>query len=580
MTESAQADQTTDPLTLTWRGERLLDLELSALLWGPGGPFERRTEEVLGAPVEVFVQRAPNIPALLVQAAERTPDDLYLVVDGPEPQTLTFAQAYALAAAYAEVLATRHGVGKGDRVAVAAPNGVEHVLVFWATLALGAIMVGLNGWWAAPEFDHGLDLTEPVVVFGEGRPLERLKATSAVAAGKVAVGTLSELHQAALGLHDPPAGFPAVRLTEDDPAAIMFTSGTTGRPKGATLSHRNFVHFGLFGALGGAVAALSGGGALRQVPPGLQRASICANPLFHVSGACVAMVNAPTFGIKMIFPEKGRWDAEKALQITERHGVTQWSGVPTHFWRMLTHPRFADYRTDQVAVIGSGGSAFAPELLRLIGEKLPGMQVTNGYGMTETTGAGTFLNGAEMDGHPASVGAAAPTMSVQVRDENDTPLPEGEVGQVHVKGAGVFLGYWRDPEATAQALTPDRWYRSGDYGRIEGGVLYLASRMRDLILRGGENIYPIEIEYRLAEHPGIADACVIGVPHQVLGQEVKAFVVAADGRDLTEQDVRDWVAGSLASFKVPAHVEFRSQLPYNATGKVLKRTLEEESAQA
>jgi acyl-CoA synthetase (AMP-forming)/AMP-acid ligase II len=163
---------------------------------------------------------------------------------------------------------------------------------------------------------------------------------------------------------------------------------------------------------------------------------------------------------------------------------------------------------------------------------------------------------------------------VQVRDAEGAVLPEGEVGEIHIRGASVFLGYWQDPVATAAALTRDRWYRTGDYGRIRDGVLYLETRIRDLIVRGGENIYPIEIEYRLLEHPAVADACVIGVPHQVLGQEVKAFVVTVPGRSLSAQEVRDWAAGTLAAFKVPAHVAFVESLPYTETGKVMKRLLE------
>jgi acyl-CoA synthetase (AMP-forming)/AMP-acid ligase II len=191
---------------------------------------------------------------------------------------------------------------------------------------------------------------------------------------------------------------------------------------------------------------------------------------------------------------------------------------------------------------------------------------------------GTFLNGARIDSDPASVGTAAPTMEVQVRDDHGAPLAEGEVGEIYIRGAGVFLGYWNDPGATAQALTPDRWYRSGDFGRIADGVLYLEGRMRDLIIRGGENIYPIEIEYRLVEHPRVADAAVIGVPHPVLGQEVKAFVVPRPGTQPAADELRAWVGETLASFKVPAYVEFRDGLPYNDTGKVIKRRLEEETA--
>jgi acyl-CoA synthetase (AMP-forming)/AMP-acid ligase II len=567
----------TTPITLAWHGDELLDDGMRELLCGPGALFERRVEDVLGAPAEVFAQRAPHVPAMLARAASGTPDLTYLAFAGAPDRAVTFAEAHRQAAAYAHVLAARYGIGKGDRVAVAAPNGLEHILLWWGALSLGAIMVGLNGWWTPRELDHGIGLTGPSVLFGSGKPLVRLAETRAAGEG-VPVVSLDELHAAAASLPGPPGALPGTGIREDDPAAIMFTSGTTGRPKGAALSHRNFVHFGLFGGLGGAVAALTGPPGRRQVPDGVQRASVFANPLFHVSGACLALANAPLFALKLVLPPPGRWDAEAALKLTHDHGLTQWTGVPAHFWQMLAHPRFAEYDTSRVTTIGSGGATFAPELLRLFEEKLPGVGITNGYGMTETTGTGTFLNGREMDGHPASVGAAAPTIRVQVRDEDGNPLPEGEVGRVHIGGAGVFLGYWGDGEATAEALTPDRWYRSGDFGRIVDGVLYLESRMRDLIIRGGENVYPIEIEYRLVEHPGIADACVIGVPHTVLGQEVKAVVVPRDGARLTEREVRDWAAAVLAPFKVPAHVEFRDALPYNETGKVIKRLLEEPPA--
>jgi len=544
-------------------------------LCGPGAPYERVTTDVLGTPVELFAARPPHLPALLAGAAARSPDDLYLVSD--DAQALTFAQAYRRVCAYADVLASSYGVGPGERVAVAAPNSPEHVLALWATVVLGAVTVGLNGWWQPAELDHGIALTEPTVVFGAGRPLERLAATQAHARGGIAFSSLAELDRAAL--QRTAAELPQASIAEDDPAAILFTSGTTGRPKGATLSHRNFVHFALQAALGGAAVALTGGG-LRQVPAGTQRATLCVGPLFHISGAGVALSAAPAFGTKLVFPRHPRWDAERALKLTEAHGLTQWSGVPTHFWQMLTHPRFADYQTAQVATIGCGGAALAPELLRLIQSRMPGVQITNGFGMTETTGMGTFLNGSQLDAHPGSVGAAAPTMEVEVRGEDGRPRPEGEVGEIHIRGAGVFLGYWNDSPATAEALTHDRWYRSGDLGRIVDSVLYLEGRTRDLIIRGGENIYPIEIEYRLVEHPGVADAAVIGVHHPVLGQEVKAFVVPEPGARPTGDELRAWVGETLAAFTVPAQVEFRGSLPYNDTGKIIKRRLEEDGASA
>jgi acyl-CoA synthetase (AMP-forming)/AMP-acid ligase II len=207
---------------------------------------------------------------------------------------------------------------------------------------------------------------------------------------------------------------------------------------------------------------------------------------------------------------------------------------------------------------------------------LPNVRLGNGYGMSESVGLGTLIGGDLYLEFPNSVGPAQPTVEVQIRDESGTLLREHEVGEIHLRTPSIFLGYWNDPAATDAALVAGRWYRTGDYGRVSGGLLYLESRRRDLILRGGENVYPIEIENRLVEHAEIADAAVIGVDHPELGQEVKAFVVRTAGSALSAADVRDWCALALAGFKVPAHVEFRDSLPYTATGKVMKHQLEAE----
>jgi acyl-CoA synthetase (AMP-forming)/AMP-acid ligase II len=223
--------------------------------------------------------------------------------------------------------------------------------------------------------------------------------------------------------------------------------------------------------------------------------------------------------------------------------------------------------------VSSGGAPFPPELIRLLQERLPGVSVSNGYGASETMGSGTLSSGPIMDHHPDAVGKPPPAIDVQVRDDDGNPLGDGEVGEICIRAGTVFLGYWDNPEATAESLWPGRWYRTGDFGRIHDGLLYIESRMRDLILRGGENIYPIEIEHRLVERAGIADAAVVGVDHRELGQEVKAYVVLAPDVVLTEADVREWVAQALAPYKVPAYVELRAELPYTATGKVMKHEL-------
>jgi acyl-CoA synthetase (AMP-forming)/AMP-acid ligase II len=547
-------------VTLRWHDDDRLTPEQAAALSGPGAPFERTVEDVLGAPVEVFVQRPRSLVEVLRSAAEQFGDRPYLVF--PD-ETVTFAEMPARVGAIAAVLTDEYGIAKGDRVAFASANSLPYALTEWAVVSLGAIVVGLNGWWTGAELAYGMELTTPKVLFGDGPRLARLDEVGITGTQMPTIPRRGEL--------------PEVAIDEDDPFIIMFTSGTTGRPKGATLTHRNLIHFGSSMAYGRAVTMLATG----VTPPAASGpASICASPFFHISGTAPLFVTGARFGSTLIFPPVGRWDPETHLRLTAEYGVSSWSGVPTQFWRMLEHPDFDTFDLSALTLISSGGAPFPPELMRVLNEKIPTANLSNGYGMTECMGAGTLLTGARYSTHRESVGAPWPTMELQIRDDDRNVLGEGEVGEICQRGAFTFVGYWNDPEATAKVLDADRWYHSGDYGRIEGDVLYLESRMRDLILRGGENIYPMEIEHRLIEHPDIADAAVIGVDHRTLGQEVKAFVVPRESASLTEADVRAWAAQSLAAFKVPTYVEFRDTLPYTQTGKVMKHELERQHTDA
>jgi acyl-CoA synthetase (AMP-forming)/AMP-acid ligase II len=282
------------------------------------------------------------------------------------------------------------------------------------------------------------------------------------------------------------------------------------------------------------------------------------------------------FPASLVFPAPGPWDPGTWLELTARHKVTSWSGVPTQWWRLLRHPDIGSYDLSLVRTVGSGGAVFPPELVRELHARLPWVRLGNGYGMSETVGLGTQTGGDQFVTVPESVGPAQPTVEVQVRDSGGAVLPEGETGEICLRSPSVFLGYWNDPAATGAVLDANGWYRTGDYGRVAGGQLFLEGRRRDLIIRGGENIYPIEIENRLVEHPDIDDAAVIGVDHLELGQEPKALVVTRPGSALTGQQVRAWCAAALAAFKVPAAVEFRESLPYTETGKLMKQRLERE----
>jgi acyl-CoA synthetase (AMP-forming)/AMP-acid ligase II len=552
-------------LTLRNTDEELLTPEQRAALTAPGAMFERRIEQVLGADCEVFVQRPRSLVEVLRTSAEQFGDRPYLrftdLRGGGE--TVPFAQVPERAGAVAKVLAEQYGVGKGDRVAFASANSLDYALAQLAVVSLGAIIVGLNGWWTGPELAYGMELTKPTVLFGDDVRLERL--------AEVGITGAPMLHV------EGSAPLPDVAIDEDDPFMILFTSGTTGRPKGATLTHRNLVHMGSAMAYGRAVTMI-----LNNVPPppadGPPPASICATPFFHISGTAPLFMTGSRFGSTLVFPPPGRWDPEVHLRLTADNRVSAWSGVPTQFWRMLEHPDFDSFDLSCLTLVSSGGAPFPPELMRVLNEKIPTANLSNGYGMSESMGAGTLLSGARYVTHRESVGAPYPTLEIQIRDEDRNEVPDGEVGEICLHGGVIFKGYWDDPEATAKVLDDERWYHSGDYGRIEDGVLWLESRMRDLIIRGGENIYPMEIEHRLIEHPEIADAAVIGVEHRTLGQEVMAVVVLQPGASLDAAAVQEWVAAGLAKFKVPAHVEFRAELPYTQTGKVMKHQLEAELA--
>ncbi|HZQ85189.1 MAG TPA: class I adenylate-forming enzyme family protein [Acidimicrobiales bacterium] len=556
--------------TLRWPdGDRIPEPIRSGLL-GPGAPFEMAQEEVLGTKMDVFVQRPRNLIGLLQSGAERFGDLPYLTF--PD-RAYTYRSIVPAVASVAAILRDTYGVGRGDRVAIAGANTADWVVTFWATTVLGGITVAMNGWWTGPEMAYGLELTRPTVLLGDERRLERL---SGIVHDVPTVMFPTGFETAA-----PGAELPDVDPDEDDPFLILFTSGTTGRPKGALISHRSNIHFIQSTLLNGAAGmAMTNPAALGQAGA-KQACIISAMPLFHVGGLNCMVVSATVTGMHIVFPPPGRWQEETHLRLSEQYGATAWSLVPTQLWRVLDHPDLERYDLSALQTVGGGSAVWPPELLRALGERMPRVRpnLGMGYGATETNGLGTNLRMQWTYEHPDSIGYPAPGVEVEVREPgSEEALDEGVVGEICMRTPASFLGYWENPEATAKAFDRDRWYRTGDFGHITDGFLYLAGRRRDLIIRGGENIYPVEIENRLLEHPSIAEVAVIGVPHERLGQQVKAFVVVHAGAPLTADEVRAFAGAALASFKVPEHVEFIDALPYNATGKVLKHLLEDRGA--
>lgn len=539
---------------LRWDEDAALSPDARARLTGPGAPFEMAEMDVLGASVRGFVQRPRSVAAMLEAAADGFGDQPFLVF--PD-RTLTFRGLRDGARAIAGALRDVHGVGAGDRVAIAAANVPGQPLVTWAAALLGAVVVEINGWWTGPEIEAGLALTTPTLLCADRRRAERLERPSCPT-------VVLEDGLPALEAHSSPLAGP-VPVDEDDPLVVLFTSGTTGRPRGVTLSHRANVHMAMQASLQGATAMARAG-----VTPAGPGTTVGVSPMFHVSGFVTQVLGGAYTGATYVYPPPGRWDERTHLELTARHRATAWSLVPAQLWRLLDHPAFAETDLSSLTRIGGGGATFDPELWEQVRRRLPGVRMATGYGMSETCGAGTHHDGSDALEHPDAVGRPGPGTEVKVVDESGSPVPDGQVGQICLRNSSTMIGYWQDPAATSTALEEDRWYRTGELGHLDGGLLHLDGRRSEMIVRGGENVYPVEIENRLLAHPAIVEAAVVGVPHRTLGQEVAAVVVASDGAAVTPQEVRDWVAGHLAPFKVPAYVELAPALPRNAAGKVVK----------
>ncbi len=536
-------------------------------LLSPGAPFELAEEEILGERVRVFANRARSLRDILLRAREFADAEYMVFRDGESERRYTFGEHEALVASAAAAFADRYGIGPGDRVAVLAANCPEWVISFWATVSLGAICVGLNGWWTEDEIRYAVGHSEPKLLIADKKRAARISDDLGIPT------ILAEDEFDALLAAYPDAELPSQPISETDPAIILYTSGTTGRAKGVVHSHGNVTNMVMVSFFHGARLMMAN--PKRAELPQLANSILVTSPLFHVSGLHCAAVTALAGGAKTVWP-MGRFDPEAALELIQREKITGWGYTATVLHRLLNHPNVEQYDLSSFRSVGGGGSPIPSPLLDKAKSLFPQCSHTMGvgYGLTEGTAFATLNAGEELSADPTSVGRPVPIVDVEIRDERGRAVPDGEEGEIHLRGPLVMLEYWKDPAATQATIKPGRWLNTGDVGRIEGGKLYIASRKRDLILRGGENVYPFEIEQRLESHPAIAEAAVIGVDHEELGQEVKAVVVFEEGEALDSGELARWVGDALAYYKVPTQWETRkSPLPRNATGKVLKNAL-------
>jgi acyl-CoA synthetase (AMP-forming)/AMP-acid ligase II len=548
---------------------------VEATLLADGGPFELVDVEVDGVTIRSFKNRIRTLRDLLLKSVDFGDNTYMLATDGVDERRISYAEHARLVASVATAMRERFDVQAGDRVAILGANCPEWVIAFWAAISLGAVAVGLNGWSTGPEICYFLDDCEPKVLVADRKRVERLEGADPGVAVVVMEDDFAalEAYAPAASFADPP--FAGVQVGEDDFAIILYTSGTTGRPKGAINTHRNVASYLMLNFYNGAKSAMLAPPPGPDDPPPLPPCQLVSSPLFHVSGLHSAAIMMLATGLKSVWL-MGRFDPAVAMQVIERERCTGWSFTETVLHRMVNHPDVGKYDLSSIKTVGGGGSPVAPSLIERTRRVFPYARhsVGIGYGQTECAALATLNNGQELIDFPMSVGRPLPTVELEIRDPFGVAVPEGVEGEVCVRGPMVMPGYWRRPEATAETIAPGRWLRTGDIGRMDDGRLYLSSRKRDLIFRGGENVYPVEIEKRIEDHPDVEECAVIGVDHPELGQTVKAVLVARAGRTIDIEAVRAWCAAELAYYKVPEHWEVRSDtLPRNAAGKIMKDVL-------
>lgn len=474
------------------------------------------------------------------------------------------------------------GIGQGDTVAIAMRNYPEYMLAYWAITSIGAIVVGVNAWWVAEELKFCLNDSEPKLLIADRERLQRFAEIQSEFSDLKVVGVRcsdalptwatdwSEVLKAE-------ANMPEVTVDADDVACIFYTSGTTGFPKGAQLTHRGCANnmltvmfINLSQAQAG--ATLAGKEPPNPMDPNAPKlSSLITTPLFHVTGNnCSAHVTTGLGG-KIVLMYK--WDALEALKIIEREKINNMTGVPVMARELMTHPDLANHDISTLENVATGGAPVPPDTIELIDDNSRS-SASQGYGMTETCGLITGSAGPFFAGKPTSTGAVIPVYEARCVDDNGNEVPRGSVGELHLKGAQVIKGYLNRPEATAETIV-DGWLHTGDIAYIDDDdFIFLVDRAKDMVLRGGENVYCTEVENAIFRHEAVAEVAVFAVPDERLGEEVGAAIFPAQGKTVSTEDITAFCRENMAAFKIPRHIWImESPLPRNANGKFVKPAL-------
>ncbi|WEN42677.1 Long-chain-fatty-acid--CoA ligase FadD13 [Thauera sp. GDN1] len=547
--------------------------KVRAQLTAPGAPFEMVEVNVDGRSVRAYRNAFPTLPALIAsgRAHGAKPFIRY------QGEAWTFDRFFAEADAVAAQLRA-WGVQPGERVAIAMRNRPEWAVVFAAAALIGAVPAPLNSFGLGEELHAALDDVEPRVFACDAERLARIGGDTRVADCRILCVGEAEMpagitdYRIAATRAAEPVSSPA--LGPDDPALILFTSGATSRAKGVLSSQRAvcqaLFNIDYIGALSGmtspeAVAAL--------MAKGLPPTTLTAVPLFHVSGLHAQLLSALRNGRQLVFVS--RWDPAQALEVIREERITQFNGAPSMVMQLLAQPGFDDpTQTGTLAGLGFGGAGLPQRLIDEVMQRRPNSLSGIGFGLTETNGVGAAASGALFAYQPRSSGLTSPIVDVRIADADGQPLPPCEQGEIWLRGVTVMQGYWRNPEATAAAMS-DGWFRTGDVGYLdEEGFLFVVDRIKDVINRCGEKIAAAEVESCLLHQPDVLEAAVFAVPDEETGEAVVAVVSVREGSGLDAHALRAHVGAHLAAYKVPAVVQVLTDaLPRNPAGKLLKGQL-------
>ncbi len=545
--------------------------EAVAAVSGPGQPFETVEESYDGVTYRVFKNAPPTLKQYFDQL--RGDERTFIVYEDEE---WTFNEVKDEIDAFANVLVHHYGVAVGDRVGIAMRNLPEWTIAFGAIVSIGAVSVSLNAWWTEDELEYAINDAGLSLLVADSERVARAQAPCLRAGVPILGVRLDGLLPLGPGVERwsdlvrAGAPLPEVDIRPDSDATILYTSGTTGMPKGAVSTHR---------AVSQSIMAFAANAAIndaRRDPnsgSGQAPCFILVVPLFHVTGCIPVMMSCVAWHFKLVMMY--RWEPERALQLIERHRVTSFIGVPTQSWDLMESPHFDEYDTSSLTLVGGGGAPAPPALVSRVEHTFTKGRPSLGYGMTETNAYGPGNYGDDYVSHPTSTGRARMVvLDASIRDLDGHEVPVGERGEIWLKGPMLIRGYWKKPEATAAAIT-NGWLRTGDIGRVdEDGFLYIEDRMKDIILRAGENVYSAEVEAAIYELPAVYEAAVVGLPHERLGEEVACIVRLKDGASMSEDELRTHLASKLAAFKIPTRVAFTKEpLPRNPAGKLLKREM-------